>query len=122
MKIKKEYVIIGIAAIIAILFVSQPLTMNIMCPAVYDPVCGVDGVTYSNSCKANVAGVEIDYYRACGTEEPTVVPTPTPDEVTPTPTETPTETENDKPNLLLISVVLIGLSFIVMVIIEKRKK
>ena len=115
MKIKKEYVIIGIAAIIAILFVSQPLTMNIMCPAVYDPVCGVDGVTYSNSCKANVAGVEIDYYRACGTEEPTVVPTPTP-------TATPTETENDKPNLLLISVVLIGLSFIVMVIIEKRKK
>ena len=32
---------------------------TIFCTAEYDPVCGVDGITYSNSCKASVANVEI---------------------------------------------------------------
>ena len=49
--------------------------------------------------------------------EPVATPTET---VTPTPTATPTD--DDKPNVLLALVVLIGLSFIVMFITEKRKK
>lgn len=36
--------------------------------------------------------------------------------------ETSIPAENDKPNLLLMLVVLIGLSFIVMIIIEKKGK
>ena len=35
------------------------------CPAVYEPVCGVDGVTYSNVCDANRARVEIAYTGEC---------------------------------------------------------
>jgi hypothetical protein len=36
------------------------------CPAVYDPVCGCDGVTYSNACVANTSGVAVQYEGECG--------------------------------------------------------
>ena len=38
------------------------------CPAIYSPVCGVDGETYGNQCSAAVAGVRIAHEGEC--EEP----------------------------------------------------
>ncbi|MEC8339103.1 MAG: Kazal-type serine protease inhibitor domain-containing protein [Nanoarchaeota archaeon] len=39
-----------------------------ICTTQYDPVCGVDGVTYSNSCRAG--NVEIDYQGECESKKP----------------------------------------------------
>ncbi|MCH8147838.1 MAG: hypothetical protein IH987_07570, partial [Planctomycetes bacterium] len=36
------------------------------CPNVWDPVCGIDGVTYSNACFAELAGVPIAHLGECG--------------------------------------------------------
>ena len=37
----------------------------VQCLAVWDPVCGCDGQTYSNGCYAHQAGVSIDHYGEC---------------------------------------------------------
>lgn len=42
----------------------------VFCPEVWDPVCGIDGQTYSNSCYAGVAGIEIDYQGECNEDLP----------------------------------------------------
>ena len=36
------------------------------CPAVDMPVCGCNGITYSNACEANMAGVSVDSDGTCG--------------------------------------------------------
>lgn len=39
--------------------------VSCLCDAVYDPVCGVDGRTYENSCTAQCRGVRVAYPGAC---------------------------------------------------------
>jgi hypothetical protein len=45
--------------------VAYPGECGCICPLIYAPVCGVDGVTYGNSCAAECAGVEIAYDGEC---------------------------------------------------------
>ena len=44
----------------------------LVCGQVYEPVCGVDGKTYSNKCYASVANVDIDCEGVCPCECPAV--------------------------------------------------
>ena len=44
------------------------LRRDLFCLDVYLPVCGCDGRTYSNSCYAFVAGVNVAYEGECGSD------------------------------------------------------
>jgi hypothetical protein len=39
--------------------------LNLFCPEIFKPVCGCDGVTYSNDCVARRGGVSVDHPGEC---------------------------------------------------------
>ena len=43
------------------------------CSFIYMPVCGIDGITYSNACNARSAHVTVDYDGECGTAPPGLI-------------------------------------------------
>ncbi len=52
--------------------IPAPETEPMFCPAQYDPVCGIDGKTYGNSCEAGIAKVAIKYAGLCGDSTTTI--------------------------------------------------
>lgn len=47
----------------------QSESPEIICSELYNPVCGVDSVTYDNGCEANLVGVTAYTQGACRTPE-----------------------------------------------------
>lgn len=47
-------------------FDSSKIKRDIMCPAIYQPVCGCDGKTYGNACEASASGILKFTEGACG--------------------------------------------------------
>ena len=54
-----------IMAVIAMIMISGDEPGQMMCTKEYNPVCGVDSKTYSNSCMLNAANVEMRHEGVC---------------------------------------------------------
>ena len=48
--------------------VCEPLPVGVNCTLEFFPVCGCDGVTYSNACWARMEGVSVDFSGPCEEE------------------------------------------------------
>ena len=65
----------------------QPTGPSIACSQLYSPICGTNGITYSNRCELDIAGTTVASVGECPTPKSTTTPTKLP--TTPKPTTDP---------------------------------